>query len=684
MDLFRRHPRFERVSEYADGTLAATSAARVASHLESCARCRREVAMIRETDEALREVPVPGLPDDMFERILRRREADVRTLVPDAPVFMPRRSWKSIAVAAGVVILAAFAGIAVTSRAATAGASHLRLAGAEPGFRAEYLAGSALAGERLVRVRAKVWSRDAAASYIANVGVLQRSDDEFVGDIRLPPDAAYVLLAVESLDGEVVDLNGGGFWEYESNAADPAVVARARLDALLEMGQSGVALATPLRIEAIEATERFPDEVALWNARAEYELAPGGDPAKPAILEAHRLRLDEFAARALDGPATVENLAAIAKYAATLRVSDVGGRIVEELAAVDPAHPVVLRDRVLRTFESGGDPLPRLEEAFSAAADADGFLATMGYDVSLATGDPALILRWADRLASRGPLPADETAAELAGLSAVRGEGIERIRRRLAFYGRPPETLRPLHRSREGWEAELRRRRAGLNSALGHALLAEGDASAGLAALRRSIAERWDPGVASALFRSAPRPIDPDIAALARLALADPTLEDVPFQAPGLSSDELLTARRELIDRIEVRSRTGDVPAAAFRSRVGTEVSLDDGGITFIALWQAPPVITDPEVHTLVRNAPPLARAGIRTLVGGPEQWLDDLVEIADLAGARAVVDPDGEVTAGFGGRALWEYVIVHDGWYSVHHDLEEATRLALLHSEIR
>ena len=692
MDRFGRHPRFERLSEYADGMLSGAIADRVSAHLESCAACRREVATVREMDAALGDVPVPALPDDLFDRIVQRREADVRTLLPEAPVHMPRRMprrrpGKSIVAAASLLAVASFAGLVLTNREATAGASHLRVSSASASsIPVDYRPGAALVDEQLVRVRATIWSADPfAESYTADVGVLSRSEDEFAGTIQLPPGAAYALLAVESLDGRTVDPNGGSFWEYPSNATAPAVVARARLDALREMRQWGVALATPLLTEAIAATERFPDEVALWNARAQYELGPAADATDRAASGAHRSRLEAFASRALDVSTPAERLADIARYAATLGALDVRRRIVERLAALDPGHPVVVEDRVREAMTAAGaDLASRLEEAFRAEADTDGLVASVGYDVALGSGNPTLILRWADRLASLGPPLADATAMDLTDIPDLRVEGIERIRRRLAFYQRPPETLRPLHRTREEWESELRRRRAALRAALGQALLAEGEGPAGLAALRSSIGERWDPAVASALVRVAPRPLDDDVADLATLVRADPTMSEPFTPADEPSLEEIRAARRELIDRIVAGARTAEVPDAALRSRVGVRVPLDGGGVTLIALWQSPPATDDREVDALISHAAPLTRAGVRMLVAGPERWLDDLVEIADLAGARAAVDPDGEVTAGLGGWALWEYVIVHDGWYSVHHDLDEAARLALLNSEIR
>jgi len=197
--------------------------------LESCPRCRREVATIRETDEAMRAAPMPRVPEDMLERIRDRRASDVRTLVPAAPVSAPqRRDFGAAAVAAGLVIVATLTALSLTNREATAGASSLTIEStATLSAPATYRAGSLLGDQETVRARAWIWpAHDPAAAYVAEVGVLRRTGDTFEGTIELPPDAGYALVAIEDPGGNIVDPNGGEFWEYESPAdAKAAAIA---------------------------------------------------------------------------------------------------------------------------------------------------------------------------------------------------------------------------------------------------------------------------------------------------------------------------------------------------------------------------------------------------------------------------------------------------------------------------
>ena len=143
-------------------------------------------------------------------------------------------------------------------------------------------------------------------------------------------------------------------------------------------------------------------------------------------------------------------------------------------------------------------------------------------------------------------------------------------------------------------------------------------------------------------------------------------------------------AVRDLIVEIERRSgvRPRRAPDLDFRSRVSTRVPFETEGVTLIALLQVPPVPGSDDDVALAARASRLTEAGVRTLIAVPDEWLVDVVETANESGARAVVDEGGVVAQALGGWYVREYVVVHDGWYSVHQDLDEATRLALLRLE--
>ncbi|MGA7563750.1 MAG: zf-HC2 domain-containing protein [Desulfobaccales bacterium] len=82
----------DRFSAWLDGELAPEVAAGVARHVESCARCRRELAQFEALEQALgslpEAVPPPGLPGKVRARLPRPR----------------RRAWQSLALAASLVL----------------------------------------------------------------------------------------------------------------------------------------------------------------------------------------------------------------------------------------------------------------------------------------------------------------------------------------------------------------------------------------------------------------------------------------------------------------------------------------------------------------------------------------------------------------------------------------------------
>jgi anti-sigma factor RsiW len=59
-----------KLAEYVDGQLPAGSRRAVEAHLAACARCRAELALLREVDEALATWPVLAEPDGLTARVM--------------------------------------------------------------------------------------------------------------------------------------------------------------------------------------------------------------------------------------------------------------------------------------------------------------------------------------------------------------------------------------------------------------------------------------------------------------------------------------------------------------------------------------------------------------------------------------------------------------------------------------
>ncbi|MFV1988154.1 MAG: anti-sigma factor [Gemmatimonadota bacterium] len=696
---FLKHPPYVRLSEFADGTLPASRAREMADHLERCADCRRELGVIRDADEALRAVPIPAMPEGLFERVLERRANGIRSILPAAPVGVVRRRSRVPAVAAvGTILLAGVFTVLMPSREAQAGASVLSLEAISTDgvtIAASYEPGSILRGRRSVRARARIWlESDPSAPFTIGIGVLTRTEkDSFQGTLELPAGTGYALIALEDATGTAIDVNGGGFWDYTNveDSFSSASALLARLEALRELSANGLLPASQLRRAAIQATALHPQSLELWAARAAYETrVTARSSARDSMIARHRLRLAEFVRRSVAGEPDLARLERLVEYAAIVEDAGITSELLERLSAIAPGHRVVMEARTAERFANVtgsdyGEFLAGLETDFEEAHEFSQFIAAMGYSFARDVGDPVEILAWAQRLYAGDPDSRDGIAFDLATEPTLRGEAARLLRERLAFYASPPPSLRALHQSSGEFSSRVRSKIATLQSALGRLLIGGGDLAGGLAALEESIDNRWDPDVASLLIElSASGTTSVRMRELERLVRVDP-LYDGPVPAAGLdvSASEVRAAAERLEKRLLRDARAARVPDVLLRSAGGAAVPVDDGGVTLLVLWQVPPDPDAEEVRILAAEARRLSVAGVRLLIASPQRWFTETRGVADLVGARPVVDEDGSATDGFGGWDLWEYVVVHDGSYSVHYEVEDATRLALLRSEI-
>lgn len=90
-----------RVDEYLEGSLGIEHEP-AAAHLRACPECRARVARLRALRMALRELPVPETPADLWQRALSRARAENPS--PAQPLARPRWPY-----AAGVALAASLA-----------------------------------------------------------------------------------------------------------------------------------------------------------------------------------------------------------------------------------------------------------------------------------------------------------------------------------------------------------------------------------------------------------------------------------------------------------------------------------------------------------------------------------------------------------------------------------------------
>jgi len=696
----RRHPPYEKLSGFFDGTLDEKATGRVATHLERCDRCRREVGVIRDADAALREIPIPPMPDGIFERVLERRAAGIRTVLPAEPAaepaaaLRPRRRRRA---SAGSVLALAFVAVSsllLLDRKADAVASSLEIGRVSPRAGAvplTYRPGGLLRGEGRVTVRARVWTAAAPnAPQTLDLGSLRRSGDLFEGSVTLPADAAFALVAIEDPRGAVVDVNGGAFWEYEgSTPGEAAATGLARLSAYRELSGLGVVSASNVRAVAVLAAEAAPGDIGLWEARADYELRVAtSERERAALMSRYRAKLSEFDRPGLRAGYTSDQIARLVRLAVWAGDEERRGRFLERLAELDPTHYLLADERAMRAFaEFAGDDrglLAALERQWVEGVPPRSMVVGLAIQVAQSSGDLDALSRWGERMYATQPANRDAIAREFARTPGLRDRGIELLRERIDVYASPPADSRPLYQSRTEFEAVNARTRAALLVDLGRALYTRGDRLEALSALDVGIEQHWDPAAAVMLVRVALEEggLTDRIRSLAARVRADRSFTGELPAGVDPGEDAVQAGREALVHELTAGVSTGDVPDARLRSRFGDDVPIEDGGVTVIALWQSPPASTSEQAAALGRAAAQLIPAGVRLLVASPEQWLARTAEVADEVGARPVVDDGGSATEGFGGWHLWEYVVVHDGWYSVHYDLEDAARLALLYAD--
>ena len=63
-----------RLSDYLEGDLSATDSSLVASHLQQCDACARELDVLRAMVELLHSLPTPDPPRDLAQSVMRRLE----------------------------------------------------------------------------------------------------------------------------------------------------------------------------------------------------------------------------------------------------------------------------------------------------------------------------------------------------------------------------------------------------------------------------------------------------------------------------------------------------------------------------------------------------------------------------------------------------------------------------------
>jgi anti-sigma factor RsiW len=96
------HDAQTEMTAYLSGDLAAEDLRAVEGHMASCAGCRAELAVLRQTWGALGDLPTPSLAPGIDRRILQRVATEVAE-TPPPPI--PSVRWRGVGMAALVAVI---------------------------------------------------------------------------------------------------------------------------------------------------------------------------------------------------------------------------------------------------------------------------------------------------------------------------------------------------------------------------------------------------------------------------------------------------------------------------------------------------------------------------------------------------------------------------------------------------
>jgi thiol-disulfide isomerase/thioredoxin len=596
------HPRFATLSAFADGALAPARRPRVAAHVAGCARCRRTISGIRSMTAAAASLPDAALPVDGLERVLARRAAGERALLPvqdAAPVRPPARA--ALRTAAGVLLLlAAAAGLMqLSAPRLEAVSSEMQLAPAAPregqAVRLAYTPGAGFAGARELVVRAHL-RHPGEGTYLqtSTVVVLDTlrpdGDGVFRGEIRIPPGAVYAALTVETVDGAEVDTNQRRYWEvlvHDSAGRPLSEALEQRARSLTGRDWEGAFAA------ARERARLYPGDPESWLSLDFFEHALRGTEGADSLRAIHRARFAVLDSVLRHRPGVnAADMGAMYYYAGSVDDTVALQRWDARLQAEHPRDRVALQNRMIRLRdEQPGDPAAfvRVLDALWDEVGGAEVLALPGIFAAREWGDPEAIRRWAGRYLQFHPRDVASVAENsLSDHPSLRPDALRILRAELARL-RSPDDRQRFGITRAEFRQARDRQAARVLAALGRHLLADGQTRAALdtLAMATEAPSVWDAEVFLLAGRARLQAGDTAGAAtlLARVAVDPGTPAGRRDSVSSLAGSigeaawnaRLETARREMRDRVLARAVQRPVPARArLVSSAGETVAMAD------------------------------------------------------------------------------------------------------------
>ena len=686
-----RHPGTDAIHQYLGDELDPRSRARVAAHLADCSACRSKVQGWRAVSREIREGPVPPPAPDLFDRIVARRAAGERVILPLAGSERPRRDRQWISVVAAVVVaLVVGSGVFFRAPELTADASELSLFPARPAageqIRAEYRASALLSGHDRLVLRARYRTRhddgitrNGWHTVATELG--RGRDGIFRGSFRLPDSVVYAVFAVEDSTAGVVDSNSRSGWELLVRGQDGRPLFEA-----LEQKKHDLAGRNweEAHATARTAAELYPERAQSWYQLHVFQSALLGETGMDSLRAGHQDRLRRLHGM-LAGSRGVSGEEAGGMFFYAWAVGDTVTRDFwrDRLAREHPDHPFTVQNRIV--FGLGRmrwtDParfLAEMERMWEKIGPVHVHQGDLGFGAARDAGDPEAVRRWADRYLHFRPHDVRWVATRLTEIPALRGEGMRRLRAEIQRTAAGRRDDRPLFATAEHQWRQDQLELHSLYGALGKALLASGQTQAGLDTLALAVAGGWDLD----LFREA---ADARLAAgdtsgavelWARMAVdpgASPALQDSLRSRMGLRAGtehwRALTAaargvmRREVLADATTKTVRGTVRLLDGAGKEHSLAELAGGEPTLVIFWSRFCGYALDAVPEIERVAKRLHSRGVRVVTITPEKPSADLRAAIVARGLTLPVyhDTRGDATRAFASSGTPQYFVLDE-----------------------
>jgi hypothetical protein len=317
----------------------------------------------------------------------------------------------------------------------------------------------------------------------------------FQGSFRFPADRVYGVFAVEDLAGEDIDTNHGSLWEVLQHEGGIPTIDALR-EQINEVGRRDPrrAWATARRL-----TEYYPQRAEPWALLMAVELQLWGGDRPDSVRRRHEVRyhiLDSALAAAEE--LAPSDLWAMYAYASA-GIGDVAvaaswkARLLQEAPGSTEAISLLIGDIGTRhAADSPAGALEELEQLWRGNTQNGSGIIPTAEDYAELSGDPEVILRWAERRTLYQPGRWPDLVTRLIAIPSTAEIGIDRARAYLAADPATGDRYRALQETRTEHARRTAITHAGVNAAIGRALIARGSVEQGRAALERAAEVGWD------------------------------------------------------------------------------------------------------------------------------------------------------------------------------------------------